>query len=256
MDYFKSLPVESTLDILTRLPTESVRECKLVCSNWRNLVPNHPSFSKMHFHYVNHPSAAAHNDSGIFVLNINIEVYIYTLGSVNGWRNLGKFSVGCGREWDQCVFANEALYWLDTSLGMIINFDLAEEKFREHLSPPPSPQDCYWCDTKIGVLNGVLSFAISLDVEGDKFNDIWLLKGEEEHQSLVWSKEIKVGYYYLNFYDVKTSISKKLVKFERWIYRVSPHQNTLVSLKELGEEDTNVMESVEIEETRRLEYTF
>lgn len=64
-----------------------------------------------------------------------VEVLIYTLGSGNGWRNLGKFNVGPNQSWGHSIFFNEALYWLDVGLQMIFVFDLVEEKFREHLAP-------------------------------------------------------------------------------------------------------------------------
>ncbi|XP_026384499.1 F-box only protein 8-like [Papaver somniferum] len=56
MDYFRFLSLEMTLEILTRLPTELVLECKSVCIDWRSLV-GHPSFSKLHLHRLNHPDA-------------------------------------------------------------------------------------------------------------------------------------------------------------------------------------------------------
>ncbi|XP_026459487.1 F-box protein At3g07870-like [Papaver somniferum] len=59
MEYFNLLPEEITLDIISRVPAESVLECKLVCTNWRCLV-GHPSFSKMHLDHLNHPAT----DSG------------------------------------------------------------------------------------------------------------------------------------------------------------------------------------------------
>lgn len=63
MEYFKLLHTEITSDILSRVPIETVLDCKLVCTNWRNLVSSHdPSFSKLHvYHHLKHPSAA---DSG------------------------------------------------------------------------------------------------------------------------------------------------------------------------------------------------
>ncbi|RZC53161.1 hypothetical protein C5167_012016 [Papaver somniferum] len=48
MDYFHILPVEITLDILKRLPVETVKECKLVSKTWKNLI-HHPKFAEMHF---------------------------------------------------------------------------------------------------------------------------------------------------------------------------------------------------------------
>lgn len=58
---------------------------------------------------------------------------------------------------------------------------------------------------------------------------------------------------YINIYDTKTSTCKSLVKFWSCIAQVSPHKNTLVSFKELGEKDIKVMESAEIEETKSSE---
>ncbi|XP_026429017.1 F-box protein At5g49610-like [Papaver somniferum] len=81
------------------------------------------------------------------------EVYVYTLGSGKGWRNLGNFisqlsflhiSDGPG------IFANEALYWLDCELEYILTLDLAEEKFCDHLSLPSLPQDGDWCHYGMG----------------------------------------------------------------------------------------------------------
>ncbi|XP_026397085.1 putative F-box protein At1g53550 [Papaver somniferum] len=47
MEYFKNLPMETTIDILSRLPAESVMDCKLVFKGWNKLI-SHPSFSKIH----------------------------------------------------------------------------------------------------------------------------------------------------------------------------------------------------------------
>ncbi|OVA02161.1 F-box domain [Macleaya cordata] len=41
------LPEEITMDILSRLPAESVLKCQLVCKTWRSLVHD-PSFNHMH----------------------------------------------------------------------------------------------------------------------------------------------------------------------------------------------------------------
>lgn len=56
-DYFKFLALEIILEILTRLPVESVLNSKLVCTNWRFVV-GHSSFSMMHVHHhLNHSAA-------------------------------------------------------------------------------------------------------------------------------------------------------------------------------------------------------
>lgn len=58
----KDLPADILLDIIARLPTESVLESKLVCRPWRNLVSSHnPSFSQMHLTHLSHSAAV---DSG------------------------------------------------------------------------------------------------------------------------------------------------------------------------------------------------
>ncbi|XP_026384151.1 F-box protein At3g07870-like [Papaver somniferum] len=399
MEYFKILPGEITLEILTRLPTESVLESKLVCTNWRNLGSHHPLFFQMHLNYLNYPSAADFGELGFFASNFdadnrdikywyfeydhestsiqrirrvnlpsppcwittkflgscnglicfaeydhpcvwicnpitkervllpelerdscdideycykesnfgyisstneykvlgmymsktNVEVHIYSLGSGTGWRNLGKsnFEFNPYYETDG-IFANEAIYWMYSKLEMIVAFNLAEEKFCELLSPPhPLPTGGDWSQNTIGALDGFLFFANGLGIneyggETDCF-DLWILKKKnEDHgmkeqndcRSFGWTKEFRVGDrnrellsavansggvltyngQYLNVYDTKTSTSKRLVEFNCKFLEVLPHKNTLVSLKELGEEDTKTMESVETKETRSRNY--
>ncbi|XP_026420272.1 F-box/kelch-repeat protein At3g23880-like [Papaver somniferum] len=395
MDQFKILRAEITLDILTRLPTESVFDCKLVCTDWRNLISHHPSFSKMHLHHLNHHFTA--DDSGKldfivvtkdrsyfgdhenlqyfeihesttptiqrisrvnftqpfehfkivgscdgliclirlyrsatqpvcicnpvtrqyvvlpeidcdtddddvnwtfgfgYVSSTNeykvvaihwlnkefIQAQIYTLGSGNGWKNLGNFSSQFTGDWIcilcvQAIFADGALYWLDIVSNMVVSFNLADEKFCAHLSPPPLPPDNDFWYNRLGVLGGFLYFAVPQVVEEAICYDIWLLKKKngnqdmeeqlEEHQSLGWNKKFRINeidlfavtksdsvltYYdnYLRIYDTKSSTSKSLVDFKEQISIVFPYKSTLVSLNELGEEHTKRMESIEIEET-------
>ncbi|XP_026442044.1 F-box protein At3g07870-like [Papaver somniferum] len=126
-----------------------------------------------------------------------IEVHIYTLG--NGWRNLGKFNSEFCPMYNQGhehgSFANGSIYWVNTNLHMILAFDLIEEKFCEHLEPPPFPLYTDLRNHTIGVLDGFLYISI-LD-EGEDGFDIWLLKKKndnqvkkegEQHPSLEWSK--------------------------------------------------------------------
>ncbi|XP_026378009.1 F-box protein At3g07870-like [Papaver somniferum] len=58
MKGLNSLPEGIILDILTRVPTESVLDFKLVCKPWKDLI-RHLSFSQLHFNH--HDSA---DDSG------------------------------------------------------------------------------------------------------------------------------------------------------------------------------------------------
>ncbi|XP_026400510.1 F-box protein At3g07870-like [Papaver somniferum] len=62
MGKFSDLPAEIMLDIFTRLPTESVLDCKSVSKSWRNVI-HHRSFSHMHSNILlSNPKSVA--DSG------------------------------------------------------------------------------------------------------------------------------------------------------------------------------------------------
>ncbi|XP_026389189.1 putative F-box protein At1g53550 [Papaver somniferum] len=381
MEYFNFLPDEITLDIISRLPTENVLKCKLVCRNWRSLI-RHPSFSKMHLHHLYHPAADSgklgfitltypvgrkkgsfqyfeydENHESIerirkfnfkspfgedtiyttFLGSLNglicvtrhrfgvtetcicnpitreyimlpeisrvgmnrgisgygyvsstneykvvrimyenktevKEVYVYTLGSGNGWRNIGKLNFESIALWEEGVFVKGVLYWLDCEFRMIVPFNLAEEKFCKNLSLPfpPDYNSADWY--KLGVLDGCLSFAINKNVNGGECWDVCLLKKKDDnlgmieqegHQSLGWNKEF--GVYdkaifavtkrygvltfngnHINIHDLEATTSKTVVDFEERLIGVFPHKNILVSLKELGEEDTKMMEAVKL----------
>ncbi|XP_026389200.1 uncharacterized protein LOC113284024 [Papaver somniferum] len=205
-----------------------------------------------------------------------MEVHAYTLGSGKGWRNLGNFNLGTREYLGAGIFFNGVLYWLNNQSKMIFPFDLAEEKFCENLSPPPSPPEYEFdYDSNLWVLDGCLSFVISGHVNEAECSDVWLLRNKDDnhgmiqqvgHQSIGWSevfrlfdieifaviKSYSVLTYkgnHINIHDPKASTSETIVVFEENIGVVFPHKNTFVSLKELGEEDTKRMESVEIEET-------
>ncbi|XP_026421636.1 F-box protein At1g52495-like [Papaver somniferum] len=122
---------------------------------------------------------------GMYESKTSVEVHIYTLGSGNGWRNLGKFTFKFDiYTWHVAgIFVNGALYWLSDKLEKIIVFDLVEEKFSEHLSPPPLPESDWWYD-RIGVLDGFLFLAICPHNGGDGFSDIWLLKDKNNSRDM------------------------------------------------------------------------
>ncbi|XP_026438587.1 F-box/kelch-repeat protein At3g06240-like [Papaver somniferum] len=176
-----------------------------------------------------------------------VEVYIYTLGSGNGWRNVGKFNFGAYLE--EGIFVDGVLYWLDYESETIAPFDLAEEKFFEPLSFPVPPEDNASADYKLRGLDGCLVCAMNLPVNGADCWNTWILKKKVDNQPLGWSKHIKNQ-------ELEASTSKIFVDLEERFIRVFPHKNTFVSLKELGEEDTKMMESVEIEETESLAQPF
>lgn len=198
-----------------------------------------------------------------------VQVHIYTLGSGNGWRNLGNFDLGGSNEnLGEAVFLNGVLYWLYFDFyeihDKIINFDLAEEKFCEHISVSSLPSPCYYNYKLRGVFNGFLFLGVCKDTEGilGYCYDIWILKKQNEQQSCVWSKEFRVdnnklfaatkagdvltyAENFINIADPKASTSKMLVDLKEQICQVVPHKNTFVSLKDLGEEDTKTMEPIE-----------
>ncbi|XP_026458708.1 F-box protein At3g07870-like [Papaver somniferum] len=128
-------------------------------------------------------------------------VYIYTLGSGNGWRKLGTFDQKSADIWSEGTYANECVYWRRSKSLLVMTFDLAAETFRDHLSPPSLSSEGYW--HRIGVLDGVLFFAVEIYVSGvGGCYDVWLLRKKNNkhdeieqgaHQSWVWSKDMIKG---------------------------------------------------------------
>ncbi|XP_026433714.1 uncharacterized protein LOC113331185 [Papaver somniferum] len=216
----------------------------------------------------------------MYKLKTDLDVLLvgaYTVGSGNGWISVGrldtkfiKVNEGVG------VYVNETLHWMDKHRGTILVFDLIKEKFSEYLSPPPlSPYSTQY-DCTLGDLGVVLYYAVesNFDIEEGPCFDVWLLnekndirdmKEQARQEPLCWSKEFRLPQRRplaftksggllcftcasLGVYNALTGSSKKLVDF-RLINQIFPHKNTLVSLKELGEEDTKIMGSAEVEDT-------
>ncbi|XP_026420382.1 putative F-box protein At1g32420 [Papaver somniferum] len=199
-----------------------------------------------------------------------IEVAVYTLGGGNGWKNVGRLdSKSFNIETSRCVFVNGALLWKTAIEGRVMAFDLAEEKFRKHITPPPLPQDYMYCTT--GEVGGVLCYETRHYLSSS--SNIWLLKEKNnnldmkeqvEDEPLCWRKEFNLrestplaftksggvlcyNWRSLDIYDPIASTLKKLVDFGTFL-QIIPHKNTLISLKEFGEEDVNFLNSSEIEE--------
>ncbi|XP_026409892.1 putative F-box protein At1g32420 [Papaver somniferum] len=223
--------------------------------------------------YVVLPEFNTGSDINFGYVSSTNEYKVVGVGSGKGWRNLGDLkSHGLLLSY-RGVFTNGALYWIDRGSKVFIIFELAEEKFCENLKLPPSA-----ANGGIGVLDGILYVAVGVVVDGvERCFDIWVLKQKSvnheasEQQGLQsWSKEFRIGDKellavtksgavltwpdkYINIYDAKTSTPRRLVKSKNHLDGVYPHRNTLVSLKELGEEDIKVMKSIEIEETKSSE---
>ncbi|XP_026423547.1 uncharacterized protein LOC113319518 [Papaver somniferum] len=132
MEMFDNLPKDIILDILTRLPTETVLDSKLVCKPWRDVV-HLPPFSQIHLDRLKY----AANDSdyegkyrwygfGCVVStneykvvrmyesggdsNVGI-IQVYTLGSGIGWRNAGTLDINMKYvRRGNGAFAGEALH--------------------------------------------------------------------------------------------------------------------------------------------------
>ncbi|XP_026452258.1 F-box/kelch-repeat protein At3g23880-like [Papaver somniferum] len=380
MGNFKDLPADIALDIITRLPAESILDCKLVCRKWRNLVSYHPSISKLHLtHILNHSNESEgklsflvmdrnkkfhyfeynesshdekppthsirrfdltppftsfpvyyevlgsfnglvclyghqdctacifnpvtkkyvtlpsimrncnddapkiiHCSSGfgylpstndykfveMYKLRIDLEIFevdVYTLGSGNGWSTVGRFDTKFAKVYNGVgEFVNGALHWRRTERSGVVDFDMTEEKFHEHISSPPFLENI-WYDCTIGELDGVLYYSIRYHYS--EISDIWLLKEKNDqrdmkqqakHELLGWSKEYSLpdskkplaltksggvlcfNHSSLGIYDAIASTSKELREFSG-ISQIFPHKNTLISLKELGEEYIKVM---------------
>ncbi|KAI3862421.1 hypothetical protein MKX03_013664, partial [Papaver bracteatum] len=47
------LPSEIAIEILSRLPIDSILQCRLVCKTWRKLL-RHPSFAHVHSNQLSH----------------------------------------------------------------------------------------------------------------------------------------------------------------------------------------------------------
>ncbi|XP_026398045.1 uncharacterized protein LOC113293707 isoform X2 [Papaver somniferum] len=233
----------------------------------------------------------ATNEYKVVVLNTLMggfdfmEVVVYTLGSGNGWRTVETLDIHLAKvyiEFERGVFVNGAVHWRDRLGGKVLAFDLTKEKFSGLLSPPPCPSILREpSGIGIGVFGGVLYYATSQR----RWCDIWLLKKKTdigdmeeqvEHEPLDWSKEFslpcsprideplaftKTGsvLYFsprsIRIYDAVASTPKTLVDFTRLslFNRIFPHKVTLLSLKELGEENVQVMQPAAIEEAGTLD---
>ncbi|XP_026420487.1 putative F-box protein At1g60370 [Papaver somniferum] len=298
MRKLSALPPEMLLEILSRLPTESVLECKLVCKPWRILV-YHPSFSQIHLSHLadhgkftflilcyqlneekrqtfyNHEYNENHHEkykplhritrfninppfkrytiigsyNGLICLSASYDrapsvyqpayicnpitkeyiilpefnrvryptayynhggfgylcetneykvlrivqlwgksnpecVDVYTLGSSNGWRNVGELPSYVCNFINHGVFLSGTLYWI-TSTGKIVAFNMADERFYE-LQTLPSHKSCSF---GIRVLGGYLWCSARNILT--KMTYVWVLKkrGKKGNQNVMEHEE-------------------------------------------------------------------
>ncbi|OVA16360.1 F-box domain [Macleaya cordata] len=215
-------------------------------------------------------------------------VQVYTLGGGSGWRHKENISFSLLLHHDSpAVLANGALHWLDDE-GKIVAFDLADEEFRLLPSPPCLllyNEHKYWFQLR--VLGGRLCVVHqnqgkSSDIwslKKKKKNGNCDIK-EPEYQFWSWSKEFSIklkgmfvrenepfsqlfaltkncevlfyNHTILSRYDLKTATLEKLLNMDKcfflYFFEAIPHMNSFVSLKALGEEDTQIIGPAEGEE--------
>ncbi|XP_026419941.1 F-box/kelch-repeat protein At3g06240-like [Papaver somniferum] len=284
------LQVDIMLDILTRSPTESVLESKLVSKTWRDVV-RHPSFSQKHLNrllsaddddsgnlgfilssYFDSEKAyyveySENNDTpitrtrsinlppefncytfvgscngliclhniGVFIIwnpitkeyavlsgftlkcvyygfgylastneykvvRINdpesnspdtLEMEVYTLGSGNGWRNVGKLN--CRTSSARIgVLANGALHWIARGKKRrIMSFDLVDEKILENSLPTlPQHRNRDVSLNLVGSLGDILMCVNYMREKSDRSLDIWLFK-ENGTYDMNWEVDFK-----------------------------------------------------------------
>ncbi|XP_026411105.1 F-box protein At3g07870-like [Papaver somniferum] len=199
----------------------------------------------------------------------SLEIEVYTLGSGNGWKNVGKLNsrISSARIG---ALANGALHWIARGKERrIMSFDLVDEKIRENSLPTLSRstnRDVIL--NLVGALGDILMCVNYLRDKSDRSLDIWLFKENGTYdmnwqvyfKSISCSEEFNLGdmepFAITNSgavlcfiashtntticrYDLKSSSVKMLVSLDKE-FHLSPfsHMKSLVSLKALGEENT------------------
>ncbi|XP_026420653.1 F-box/kelch-repeat protein At3g06240-like [Papaver somniferum] len=193
-----------------------------------------------------------------------VEVMVYTLGNGSGWRNLGKFKIELGYAYAfevHGIFANGDPHWIHRRRTIFLVFDLAGEKFRKHLARPPLTRGCSYSD--FGVLGGFLFCAHRrYDSVSQKFicSKFWLYK--QKNGNCEWSQNFtaictaplaftKSGGIFSYSSSYLNSLKRLLGSNEQFV-QIFSHKNSLVSLKDLGEEGSEIMQqSVKLEKRKR-----
>lgn len=301
-NFINFVPEEIMFNILTRLTTESVLECKLVWKSWKRLI-HHPSFAQLHLTHLNLPPNSSklsyiyfnlrnHENNQLYYFDYSedwiqkpsdsmtmfsltptfdsyvvlgsfnglicifgrenddlygpacicnpitqeyvilpeypgsgcveawgfgylpstseykvvqiygfnsLEVEVYTVGSGNGWRNVGKFDFTFHPYYDNVgVFANGALHWSGQ-----LSFGWSKEFSLSHREP----------------------FTFT-----NRGHSLFYDQGR-----LKYYRSDLTSHIFMSFSDI--------------CRQVFPHKHTLISLKQLGEEDTENMKAREVEES-------
>ncbi|XP_026398201.1 uncharacterized protein LOC113293977 [Papaver somniferum] len=182
---------------------------------------------------------------------------VFTLGSGIGCRNVGK--VNDVPVWfeNRGALVDGVIHWMDKK-GTIFSFDLADEKFHEL---PSLPSRAGWIPCIIISLHVLGDFLCAFYYSGKSW-EIWSRKKNKNHQHVFWSEVFS----YVNDTNIQLIIFKKsggLLWYDKNVYRHAreassprmlvtsgenvtffgfPHKNTFVSLKDVVEENTKLVD--------------
>ncbi|XP_026432315.1 F-box protein At3g07870-like [Papaver somniferum] len=211
-----------------------------------------------------------------YLENEEQHIQVYTLGDGSGWRDIQEIACTSYMFQGFGVFANGVLHWLNKRSNCdIVAFNLTDGKLRS-LPSPPCHIPAGSCDNiNLGSLEGNLYLCLRYKNRGEPMMDIWVFKKRnmnncrrgtrtKEHtffNSFTWIREFSRKWEssltqkcqllsltkseillwqdgFLWACDPKDKTSKILwcVEGPRPEVQVIPHMNSLVSLKDLGEE--------------------
>ncbi|XP_026432312.1 F-box/kelch-repeat protein At3g23880-like [Papaver somniferum] len=203
-------------------------------------------------------------------------IQVYTLGDGNGWRDIKEIDYTSYMFQGFGVFANGALHWLDERSNFdIVAFNLTDGILRSLPSPPCHiPVGSYY-NINLGSLGGNLYLCLRYIKRGEHMTDIWVFKKRNMNNcrrgtrinertcfnsftwikvfSRKWESSLTQKCQLLSLSkseillwkngslmscDPKDKTSKIIwyVEGPRPEVQLIPHMNSLVSLKDLGEE--------------------
>ncbi|XP_026398416.1 F-box protein At3g07870-like [Papaver somniferum] len=269
MGNFNMLPKEIMLEIFSRVPAESVLECKSVSKSWRNLL-QHPSFPQMHLNHLNDFDAA--HDSGnlslIFYTKwLDKEPFYYTEydENLNRFTRTTRINVRPPFEYYDILHSCNGLVCFSAYLGNCHNMQpayICNPITREYTVIPKFEGKEFLAGFGYSPsTNEYKVVRISRDMGDPNFG---IVQRNESNLQVIWSNEFSNCYgrpisftksggllcYDLRDNNVyryapKASSSRVLVNFDKKFTVGVPHKNTVVSLKSLEEENTELLNSGE-----------
>ncbi|RZC88360.1 hypothetical protein C5167_016165 [Papaver somniferum] len=274
---FSKLPLDEIRSILSRLPLETLKECRLVCKEWRNTI-SEPTFGKVNLpHLIKLQSQIARelsilekskndttcilksqsipkrmqipttNSRQAHVNGGSIETLVYTLGSGLGWTSNGTYALEdppWGFEQVPPVFARGALHWRNTVDGGIIIFDLTKETLIFGLELPDFPEGVPLNDHSIGGGNVTLNWTVKLRLWESKLFAI-----TQSGNALCISRWAVLMYDRSALACLMDGTTGSTVCTELatvfGLRSVIPHMNSLLTLEDIGEKNARPMLSLD-----------